>query len=86
MDQVRKNRHIQQPTIDGNGNTGGGWQQYHLRAAVDDWRQKWPVMRDTMAAMDNGGCWCLRVVMDGKMKNCDNGKVVVRQWCSAGGG
>jgi hypothetical protein len=25
-------------------------------------------MRETTAAMDNGGCWCLMVVMDGKMK------------------
>ncbi len=68
MDQVRGNRHKQQRTIDGNSNTVGGWKQYHLRAAVDDWRQKWPAMRETTTAMDNGGCWCLTVVMDSKMK------------------
>jgi hypothetical protein len=67
MNQVRSNRHKQQPTINGDSNTGGGWQQCHLRAAVNDWQQR-PAMRETTAAMDDGGCWCLMVVMDGMMK------------------
>ncbi len=68
MDQVRGNRHLQQPTIDGNSNTGSDWQQYHLRAVVNDWRKKWPAMRERTTAMDNGGCWRKMVVIDGKIK------------------
>jgi hypothetical protein len=40
MGRVRGNRHKQQLTINGNSNMGGGWQRYHLRAAVNDWWQK----------------------------------------------
>jgi hypothetical protein len=45
-----------------------------------------------MAAMDNSGCWCLTVAMDGKIKlhtmvlAMDSGEAVVRGRCSAGGG
>jgi hypothetical protein len=73
MDQVRGNRHKQQPTIARNSNTGGGWQQYRLRAAVDDWQQKWPAMREMAAAMDDSGHWHLMVAMDGKMTIMFNG-------------
>ncbi len=83
MDQMRGNRHKQQPTIDGNSNMGGGWQRYHLRAAVNDWQQKWPAMRETTAAIDDGGCWRLMVAMDGKMKIVYDG-VGHRQWRGGG--
>ncbi len=83
MDQVRGNRHKQQPTIDGNSNMGGGWQRYHLMTAVSDLQQKLPAMRETTAAMDNGGCWCLTVVMDGMMKIAYDG-VGNGQWQSGG--
>jgi hypothetical protein len=44
---------------------GGGWHRYPLRAAVDDWRQKWQATRETKAVMDNGGRWHLMVAMNG---------------------
>jgi hypothetical protein len=52
-------------TINRNRNTGGGWQRCHLRAVVDDWWQKWPATRETTAAMNSSGCWCLMVDMAG---------------------
>ncbi len=67
MDQVRGDRHKQQSTINGNSKMGGGWQEYHLRAAVNDWQQKRPAMRETTAVLDNGGHWHLMVAMDGRM-------------------
>ncbi len=67
MDQVRGNRHKQQPTIAVNSELGGGWQRYRLRARDDDWQQKWPAMREMMVAMDDGGCWHLTVALDSKM-------------------
>jgi hypothetical protein len=45
--------------------TGGGWHRYPLRAAIDDWQQKWQATRETKAVMYNGGRWHLMVAMNG---------------------
>jgi hypothetical protein len=52
---------------------GGGWQQYCLRAAVDDWWRKWRVTREMMVAIDNSVHWHLTVEMDGSNSNGSGG-------------
>ncbi len=49
----------------GAATAGIGWQRYHLRAAVNDWRRKWPATKEMMAAIDNCVPRGLTVVMDG---------------------
>jgi hypothetical protein len=48
----------------GTATVGSGWQQYLLKAAFNDWQQKWPATRETTAAMDDCGCWHLMVAIE----------------------